>query len=1351
MKKLTTLIFIFCFAIVGYRFAMTSHPYAGTTYYVSTSGSDANNGTSSATPWQTLSKVNSMMSSFAPGDVISLNKGDVFVGSLIITKAGASGNPITYTAYGSGANPIISGFNDVTAWTNTGGNIWRSTSAASTLTYVNVVSVGGVNTPMGRTPNAGSYYAITSATGHATVTLSGLPSSPNLTGAEYISSTSASWVKSRNIITSHSGSTLNTAINYILPSGYPAYNYSNRGFIQNALSTLDAANEWYFDKSTKQISIYSTSAPTGVKVTTVDSLVKISAAFITINGIDFQGANTDAIQLVGASNNATIQNCNFRYVGDMGVQVLNNTSPNATITGNTFTDVMNSAITDIYTNSNSNWTVTSNTITNCNMVEGQMGSVDGQNMGICLSADNGTGQLIQYNSIDNCGYIGIGSYGQSYNVRNNLVNHYCTYNTDGGGIYTGNHGTSRFIVGNIVLNGMSGQAQGIYVDDNGSNVFIWDNTVYNAGANGIYLHNAHEIEVRRNTVWRCPVSSFNMGHDANDLTRNTTIRANKFILAATNTNQGNCAYGTSENSENNFGTSDSNYIACPVVSDNNAWFTARQGTTFVHYTLAQAQANPPGIEGTHSKKSPRIVPSVDSVRFEYNATSSSVPVSLGSTAYIDITGQAYSTSITLPAWGSAVLIRTGTGTANTLPVASAGPDQVKTLPTNSATMAGSGTDADGTISSYKWTKVSGPATFTITNDASPTTTITGLVQGVYQFQLEVTDNNGGKGVDVMQVTVNAAANTPPTGTAGLDQAITLPTNTATLTGSGSDAEGPVTFQWTQIGTTPSAATIVSSTQAKTVVNNLGVSGTYQFQLKITDNSGAFITDNVNVVVSPATNTPPQANAGPDQTITGTSATVTGTSSDPGGSIASVQWSVESVPIGATNPTFTAATSNTTGVSGMTTPGSYTLRYTATDNLGASSFDFVVIQKTGAANTAPTANAGLDQTITLPTNSVNVSGAGSSDAESAITYLWTRLSGPTTFNIVAASQQNTQIINLVQGVYVFDLKVTDAGGLTAHDQVQITVNAPANNPPIVTIPGGNITITQPANSTIVTASPSDPGGSISSVQWTVEGKPAGASDPTFTAATSNTTTVNNLVTPGTYTLRFTATDNLGATNFALVTIQVNISANIPPTANAGNDQTDTLPVSQIALSGGGTDADGTIKTYKWTLFSGPGTVLINSPTQKNTTVTGFSVPGDYTFRLTVTDDRGGAATDDVTVHIIGAVGPPPLINPTANAGPNFKVYLCAFGCGSSASLTVTGIGTAGTYPIASYQWQKISGPSATIVSPNSASTTITGLVRGQYVFQFTVTDTNDASATDTITVTVTRNFLLFNRKVIVIKL
>ena len=80
--------------------------------------------------------------------------------------------------------------------------------------------------------------------------------------------------------------------------------------------------------------------------------------------------------------------------------------------------------------------------------------------------------------------------------------------------------------------------------------------------------------------------------------------------------------------------------------------------------------------------------------------------------------------------------------ANIPPIANAGQDQSITLPTNSLTFSGSGRDTDGTISSYSWTKISGPSSYTITNAASPGTTVTGLVQGVYQFRLTVTDNNG---------------------------------------------------------------------------------------------------------------------------------------------------------------------------------------------------------------------------------------------------------------------------------------------------------------------------------------------------------------------------------------------------------------------------------------------------------------------------------------------------------------------------------------------------------------------------------------------------------------------------------
>lgn len=42
-----------------------------TVYYVSASGNDSNNGTDQSTPWQTISKVNSMMASVNAGDQIA--------------------------------------------------------------------------------------------------------------------------------------------------------------------------------------------------------------------------------------------------------------------------------------------------------------------------------------------------------------------------------------------------------------------------------------------------------------------------------------------------------------------------------------------------------------------------------------------------------------------------------------------------------------------------------------------------------------------------------------------------------------------------------------------------------------------------------------------------------------------------------------------------------------------------------------------------------------------------------------------------------------------------------------------------------------------------------------------------------------------------------------------------------------------------------------------------------------------------------------------------------------------------------------------------------------------------------
>ena len=61
------------------------------------------------------------------------------------------------------------------------------------------------------------------------------------------------------------------------------------------------------------------------------------------------------------------------------------------------------------------------------------------------------------------------------------------------------------------------------------------------------------------------------------------------------------------------------------------------------------------------------------------------------------------------------------------------------------------------------------------------------------------------------------------------------------------------------------------------------------------------------------------------------------------------------------------------------------------------------------NRPPVADAGADQTITLPTNTVNLDGSGSTDPDNNITgYAWTKISGPSTFNIVNANVVQTQV-------------------------------------------------------------------------------------------------------------------------------------------------------------------------------------------------------------------------------------------------------------------------------------------------------------------------------------------------------
>ncbi len=93
---------------------------------------------------------------------------------------------------------------------------------------------------------------------------------------------------------------------------------------------------------------------------------------------------------------------------------------------------------------------------------------------------------------------------------------------------------------------------------------------------------------------------------------------------------------------------------------------------------------------------------------------------------------------------------------NQAPVVNAGPDREITLPTQSTSLDGSATsDPDNNISTYAWTRISGPASHTSANAAAASTEVNDLVEGIYEFRLTVTDAAGLSASDIVVVKVNS--------------------------------------------------------------------------------------------------------------------------------------------------------------------------------------------------------------------------------------------------------------------------------------------------------------------------------------------------------------------------------------------------------------------------------------------------------------------------------------------------------------------------------------------------------------------------------------------------------------------
>ncbi|HEX3130445.1 MAG TPA: Ig-like domain-containing protein, partial [Thermoanaerobaculia bacterium] len=681
---------------------------------------------------------------------------------------------------------------------------------------------------------------------------------------------------------------------------------------------------------------------------------------------------------------------------------------------------------------------------------------------------------------------------------------------------------------------------------------------------------------------------------------------------------------------------------------------------------------------------------------------------------------------------------------NEAPVVNAGPDQSVRLP-NSVTLNGSATDdnrPNGTLA-VSWTQVIGPGTVVFGTPNAAVTTAAFSAPGDYVLRLSADDGQLSASDDAA-VHVSTATLTLTPAAAGPNVTGTTQTMTATLLEGGAPLAGqPVQFviaganaqtlaattnaagvaSITYTGTANGSDTIVASNGAGSLLVQSGASHvdwvTPVQKVSTTTVRGRFFTaPNNGAFTATPTMTPVFEQFFPTINFNPPSGTVPG---------------------------------NTSGVNELTRP-----MYNVTTDLNGNFTGTILARGNGATlgtNFMTNFNAVFTGTFTVATAG-NITfnfysddgfifgiGNGATRVSGALFNPPTSMRTPFenfpvmgAYNTATAPVANSVTVNFpAPGSYPYELDYSEccAGQLA----ITMTTSTPSGNRGVP--PTGSLVISPnsvanpPVGATLnLTITATDASGlSLANLPLTLTVSGANAQVLSGVTGSDGRAAFSYVgANPGGDTLQATAA--IGATIAYSNMVFVTRGTNQTPVVNAGPDQTITLPVNQVTLSGSYTDdgapANGNV-LYTWSLASGPSGSTIANPNALATAAT-FTVAGTYTFRLTVSD---GAASGNDTMVV--AVNPDPNANkaPVVNAGPDVSITLPAT---ASLNGTVTDDGKPAGAVVA-ISWSRVSGPgTVTFAPPNAAVSTASFSAAGTYVLRLTANDTQ-LSASDDVTVVV----------------
>ncbi|MCK5522701.1 MAG: right-handed parallel beta-helix repeat-containing protein [Thiomargarita sp.] len=523
------------------------------TYYISSStGNDANDGTSESSPWQTIDKVNEV--TFEENASILFKRGDLFRGGI---KPKGVNKELSFSAYGTGELPVIAGSVEIGDWQLTTHpkldktKVWEAQVSHLPLTDSGIQNlfVNGEVMTIARYPNVASpkdhnWLEVDKGIATGVFVDSALADYSKPDGywkGARLRIRTYSWMSRVFEVTGYNASTGKITAKG-LGKQVPEWGY----FLDGILEELDSQNEWYYDEVSQTVYLYSKANPNKLLVEGSTYGTGMKGGMKLVENLTFRHFST-GVSTGGL--NRTIRQCRFEY-NRVGISIWQGV--NLLVKDNTFKNIFS---TGISYNAPTGFDIQDSVIENNRMTDiGTSPIYCGHNFnavcyGMGIQVQGGKGHIIRQNTIERTGWNGMYLGGEGYHIiENNVVRHALMVLNDGGAISL--KSANNTIRGNFLLesignvdesNGCSfapgadypntpcghhhSYGMGLGSDVSGPNNVIEGNTIANNPHRGIRSNHYNNALIRNNVLYNNNANQIVM-ENKNGGSRNNVIEGN---------------------------------------------------------------------------------------------------------------------------------------------------------------------------------------------------------------------------------------------------------------------------------------------------------------------------------------------------------------------------------------------------------------------------------------------------------------------------------------------------------------------------------------------------------------------------------------------------------------------------------------------------------------------------------------------------------------------------------------------------------------------------------------------------------------------------------------------------------